>query len=164
MISPKVSFKNLSSVENLAIGECGDVDCDKILEMASVILYPILLSTEVLLLPFPHKFLRSFISTHWWNPHPFWGFEYCGRSSLQQREGDWRHLFCCISADGCLVGHSCPRCCWSIPISLLEHIVLNLERNGFYHYNCSERSSFGKESKLVTYIFIDVTRVLTHSH
>lgn len=42
-------------------------------------------------------------------------------------------------------------------------MVLNLDRNGFYHYSCSVRSPFGKESKLVTYIFIDVTSVLAHS-
>lgn len=88
-----------------------------------------------------------------------------GRSSLQQRERDWRHLFYSISADGCLFG---------LPLQfllllihshlLLEHIVLNLDRNCFYYYNCGVRSSFGKESKLVTYIFIDVIRLLAYSH
>lgn len=77
------------------------MDCGKISEMASVRLYPILLSTEVLLPPPPINSFRVSFPLSGETLIAFGGLN-IGRSSLQQREEDWRRLFCCISADGCL--------------------------------------------------------------
>lgn len=79
------------------------MDCGKISEMASVRLYPILLSTEVLLPPPPINSFRVSFPLSGETLIAFGGLN-IGRSSLQQREEDWRRLFCCISADGCLFG------------------------------------------------------------
>lgn len=85
MISPRVSFKNLSSVENLLLigHDWEGRGCGKTTEMASLRLYPILLSTEVP--PLPAQYIPSEFHFHpVVRPPSLLGVLNIERSSLQQ--------------------------------------------------------------------------------